>query len=121
MARVEIVTKKCPVCGYVYKRKQTYDMRYKKRAATVEFGLVFDKSKSTESKVLEELCIEDSVIQGDKDFIYWYETMNNTDLLFEVMGECPEKNTRHCNGIFCPNCGVFLNEKICTKHEIKQI
>lgn len=113
MAKVKITTKTCPLCRYTYKRMQKYEMVEKEIDPIFDFSLVFDNLK--ESKLVEE-CTEDTVIQGDEDFKYVY---HETGPMKEYYGGDPIY--QDCIGMFCPKCGVFLNDNLCTKYEETEI
>ncbi len=117
MAKVKITTKTCPLCGYIYERKQMYAMVEKEIDPIFDFRLVFDDSKESKTKLVEE-CIEDTVIKGDHDFEYVY---HKDDPMNERYGGDFIVIHRDCIGMFCPNCGIFLNDNICTKYNEKEI
>ena len=105
--------------------KKTYDKKHVELDPLLLQGFeIASLKRNSKGKYqrLEEVCIEETITQGDEDFINWNEKKSDSDLLFEDFWGSSSKMsyTPHCNGFFCPKCGVFLNEKICTKHEVKQ-
>ena len=125
MAKLKITTKTCPLCGYIYKRMKKYEM------VNVEIDPLFDFfyepkfiSELTDLGIPEpvkptklvEKCTEDKVIQGDEDFKYVY---HETDPMNEYYGGDPIY--QDCIGMFCPKCGIFLNDNTCTKYEEEEI
>lgn len=121
MAKVKITTKTCPLCRYTYKRMQKYEMVEKEIDPAFDFSLVFDNLKESKNvkktKSVQE-CTEDKVIHGDEDFKYVY---HETDPMNEYYGGDSIKIHRDCIGMFCPKCGVFLNDNLCTKYEETEI
>ncbi len=121
MTKIKITTKTCPLCGYIYKRIQKYEIVEKQIAHMFSFNLAFDNLKESISdkkdKLVEE-CKEDTVTKGDQDFEYVYHKGNPMN---EYYGGEPEKIYSDCIGMFCPKCGIFLNDNICTKYVEKEI
>lgn len=118
MAKLKITTKTCPLCRYTYKRMQKYEMVEKEINPAFDFSLVFDdlkESKNVKKTKLVEECTEDKIIQGDEDFKYVYH--NNTCMIEHNDYFVEDKII----GMFCPKCGILLNDNTCTKYEEEEI
>ncbi|MCI8362409.1 MAG: hypothetical protein HFJ41_04670 [Clostridia bacterium] len=113
MAKIVIITKTCPLCGYIYERMKKYEMVEK-----ACLGLSYDNLEKPKNTKLVKKCKEDTVIKGDQDFEYVYRKSSPME---EYFGGNPTKNHHNCIGMFCPKCGIFLNDNICTKFEKKEI
>lgn len=114
MAKVKITTKTCPLCRYTYKRMQKYEMVEKEIDSTFNFHFSFDTLNDRKTKSVED-CTEDKIIQGDEDFKYVY---HNNACMIEHNDYFVEDKII---GMFCPKCGILLNDNTCTKYEEEEI
>lgn len=117
MAKAKITTKTCPLCGYVYERMQKYEM-VEEEVSNISLHFSSHNFKHIPKKKLVEKCTENSVIKGDEDFEYVY---HENDPMNERFGGDPIEIDNDCVGMFCPKCGIFLNDNICTKYVEKEI
>lgn len=121
MAKLKITTKTCPLCGYIYKRMKKYEMVEKEIDSMFDFSFDIDilkGSKNVRKTKLVEECTEDTVIKGDQDFDHVYHKGYPME---EHYGGDPIRIRRDCIGMFCPKCGIFLNDNTCTKYEEEEI
>lgn len=109
MAKVKITTRTCPLCGYIYERKQTYEM-VKKEKETFSFNNGLKHTVNALTIPVEE-CTKDEVTKGNQEF---------KELRMPKYDETDDFSNITI-GMFCPKCGIFLNHKTCTTYKETEV
>ena len=128
MAKIIVTTRRCPCCKYEYQQEDIYKDEYepKKRFKSKKTGKVkdiedaeyhFQRSRQFKKQILElydeitemvpkEIFDTSKVTKGDEDF------KSVVTVSTEFSGVV---------GMFCPNCGVFLDSDICSTVSEKKL
>ena len=118
MARVEILSRRCPVCGYEYEVRKYFRIETHKRKIMTpndnkehvnpqDYNPFNTCKYVTNIEKKEVLCCTKTT--GDQKFLLLQIPNYETDSDGRVTGILVKRY-----GMFCPKCGVFLHEDICT-------
>lgn len=135
MAKVIVTTRRCPCCKYEYQQEDIYkdEDKPKKRYKSKSTGEIIDIDErhfehswrfelkiSREYDVITEMVPEEvfdnsKVTKGDKDF------KSLVTVLTGLSEDGDFDGYSKSLGMFCPNCGVFLDTNICTTVSEKKL